>query len=168
MKGKTTKPGLFNRRTGDNTLNFIDCVLEKMPFPVQRIQTDRGREFFASKVQKRLMNYIIKFRPNKPGSPHLNGKVERSQKTDKAEFYATVDLAAEDLDEQFALWQHYYIWDRPHSAHNGKTPMERYFELSEETPFSDEISNRYQSISELIQYANYKVDLELRRLKRSL
>ncbi|ATZ30172.1 hypothetical protein CV83915_2p0169 (plasmid) [Escherichia coli] len=64
--------------------------------------------------------------PNKPASPHLNGKVERSQKTDKAEFYATVDLSADDLKELLAEWQHYYNWERPHSAHNGKTPMERY------------------------------------------
>ena len=139
-----------------------------MPFPIQRIQTDRGREFFAEKVQKRLIKYGIKFRPNKPGSPHLNGKVERSQKTDKTEFYATVDLTTKDLNEHLALWQHYYNWDRPHSAHNGKTPMEKYFELSEETPFSDEISNLYHSCSERIQDANYKVDLELQRLKRSL
>ncbi|EKI30016.1 integrase core domain protein, partial [Escherichia coli ARS4.2123] len=51
-----------------------------MPFPIQRSQTDRGREFFAVKVQERLKEYGIKFRPNKPASPHLNGKVERSQK----------------------------------------------------------------------------------------
>lgn len=63
-----------------------------MPFPIQRIQTDRGCEFFAEKVQRKLMQLDIKFRPNKPATPHLNGKVERSQKTDKAEFYATVDL----------------------------------------------------------------------------
>lgn len=159
---------LFSRRTAANTLIFIDCVLEEMPFPIERFQTDRGREFFAAKVQERLMEYNIKFRPNKPGSPHLNGKVERSQKTDKVEFYATVDLGAEDLDDQLALWQHYYNWDRPHSAHNGKSPMERYFELSEKTPFSDEVSSRYQPAAERIQDANYKIDLELRRLKRSL
>ena len=63
----------------------------------QRIQTDRGLEFFATKVQEKLMEKGIKFRPNKPGSPHLNGKVERSQKTDKTEFYTTVDLADENL-----------------------------------------------------------------------
>jgi len=137
-----------------------------MPFPIQRIQTDKGREFFAEKVQKRLMKYGIKFRPYKQGSPHLNGKVERSQKTDKTEFYATVNLATDDLEEQLALWQHYYNWDRPHSAHNGKTPMDKYFTLSDETPFSDEISNL--SGSERIQDANYKIDLELQRLKRSL
>ncbi len=44
-----------------------------------------------------MMEYGIKFRPNKPGSPHLNGKVERPQKTDKTEFYATVDITSENL-----------------------------------------------------------------------
>lgn len=108
-----------------------------MPFPIQRIQTDRGREFFACKVQEKLKIHGIKFRPNKPASPHLNGKVERSQKTDKTEFYATVDLASEDLDSLLAEWQHYYNWERPHSAHHGKTPMERYFEMAEQTPYSE-------------------------------
>ncbi len=159
---------LYNRRTAANTLDFIDCVLDEMPFPIQRIQTDRGREFLATKVQKKLMELRIKLRPNKPGSPHLNGKVERSQKTDKAEFYATVDLLASDLRDQLALWQHYYNWDRPHSAHGGKPPMDRYFELSEKTPFSDEIEKLYEPANERIQDANYKVDSELARLKRSL
>ena len=49
----------------------------------------------------------------------------------KAEFYATVDLSADDLKELLAEWQHYYNWERPHSAHNGKTPMEHYFALAE-------------------------------------
>jgi len=31
-------------------------------------------QFFAEKVQKKMMQHGIKFRPNKPGSPHLNGR----------------------------------------------------------------------------------------------
>jgi len=84
--------GVFSRRTAANTLAFLDQVFEEMPFPIQRFQTDRGREFFAVKVQEKMMENGIKFRPNKPGSPHLNGKVERSQRTDRDEFYATVEL----------------------------------------------------------------------------
>ncbi|MEI7189989.1 hypothetical protein WCT72_21255, partial [Dickeya dianthicola] len=45
---------LYSRRTAANTLDFIDGVIEEMPFPIQRIQTDRGREFFAVKVQEKL------------------------------------------------------------------------------------------------------------------
>jgi len=159
---------IYKRRTAANTLNFIDCVVEEMPFPIQRIQTDRGLEFFAEKVQKKLMGLGIKFRPNKPGSPHLNGKVERSQKTDKAEFYATIDVQSEDVHSLLAEWQHYYNWDRPHSAHGGRSPMERYFDLSAETPFSDEVAESYNRSDERMQNANYKVDLKLARLKRGL
>ena len=88
---------LFNRRTAANSLQFLELVIEEFPFPIQRIQTDRGREFFAYCFQEKLMEYGIKFRPIKPASPHLNGKVERSQRTDIEEFYATVDLKAPDL-----------------------------------------------------------------------
>lgn len=115
---------IYHRRTTANTLDFLDCVIEEIPFPIERIQTDRGREFFAVKVQEKLKKYGIKFRPNKPGSPHLNGKVERSQGTDKTEFYSTTDIDSKTLSEQLAEWQHYYNWERPHSAHNGKTPVE--------------------------------------------
>lgn len=130
---------IFSRRTAANILDFIDCVIEEMPFQIQRIHTDWGREFFAVKVQEKLKKYGIKFRQNKPASPHFNGKVGYSQKTDKAEFYATVDLATSGLKERLAEWQHSYNWERPHSAHNSKTPMVRYFELAEQTPYSDAV-----------------------------
>lgn len=94
-------------------------------------QTDRCTEFFAEKVQKKFILDGIKFRPNKPTSPYLNGKVERSQKTDKAEFYATVNIKSRNLHELLSEWQQYYNWGCPHSAHNGKTPMDKYFEVSE-------------------------------------
>ena len=88
---------LYKRRSAANSLLFLEKVIEEFPFPIQRIQTDRGREFFAYAFQEKLMEYGIKFRPLKPASPHLNGKVERSQRTDLEEFYPTVDLRAEDL-----------------------------------------------------------------------
>jgi transposase InsO family protein len=156
---------LYPRRTASHTLDFIECVVDEMPFPIQRVQTDRGLEFFAIKIQEKLMEKGIKFRPNRPGSPHLNGKVERSQKTDKAEFYSMIDLSAEDLEDQLAEWQHYYNWHRPHSAHHGKSPMEKYFELADQTPYSDEVIKNYNASSERLQEANYKVDLALRKLK---
>jgi hypothetical protein len=45
----------------------------------------REQGFFAYEVQERLMEYGIKFRPIKPAFPNLNGKVERSQRTDLEE-----------------------------------------------------------------------------------
>lgn len=55
---------IYKRRTAINTLDFLECTVEEMPFPIQRIQTDRGLEFCAEKFQKKMMAYGIKFRPN--------------------------------------------------------------------------------------------------------
>jgi transposase InsO family protein len=67
-------------------------IIKAFPFPIQRIQTDWGTEFFNYIFQEALADHCIKFRPIKPRSPHLNGKVERSQQTDKMEFYNLLNL----------------------------------------------------------------------------
>ena len=160
---------IYKRRTAANTLRFLDLVIEQFPFPIQRIQTDRGREFFAVHVQEKLMSLSIKFRPNKPASPHLNGKVERSQKTDLEEFYATADLSDFDsLREELAAWQFFYNWQRPHGSLSGKTPSQVVSELGEKTPFWDEVVSGYKINNERIQEPNYLLDLSLRKLKGSL
>ena len=41
---------LYSRRTAHNTMDFFETVIDKMPFAIQRIQTDRGREFFCHKI----------------------------------------------------------------------------------------------------------------------
>jgi transposase InsO family protein len=129
---------LYPRRTAANTLDFIERVVEQMPFPIQRLQTDNGREFTAQKVQDLLLEWGIKFRPIRPAAPHLNGKVERAQKTVLEEFYVLVDLAAADLHDELEQWQFYYNWQRVHGSLN-KTPMERCCELFPITPFSEEV-----------------------------
>ena len=157
--------GLYKRRTAANTIRFIEKLIEEMPFSIQRIQTDRGGEFFAMKVQEQLMTYSIKFRPVRPGSPHLNGKVERSQRTDLDEFYPTVDLDTTDLQDRLQEWQHYYNWHRPHGSLNGMTPIEKYFEVSGQTPYWDEVESKYDQSKERFQERNYQLDLKLRELK---
>jgi transposase InsO family protein len=160
--------GIYSKRTAANTLLFIDRVIEEFPFPVQRIQTDRGREFFALKVQKKLMEYCIKFRPIKPRSPHLNGKVERSQKTDMQEFYSTVSLNDPNLETKLEQWQFHYNWHRPHGSLNGKAPIEKCCDLSSKIPFWDDVEARYDDSKERFQEPNYWLDLELRKLKPCL
>jgi transposase-like protein len=69
--------GLYPRRTATNTVHFLQRVLEEMPFAIHRpaaarpihprrsrgqdlggrIQTDRGQEFFAYKVQDQLRDW---------------------------------------------------------------------------------------------------------------
>ena len=69
---------LFPRRTAANTLRFLEQVLDELPFPIQRLQTDNGTEFTAYAVQDFLLENAIKFRPIPIKTPHLNGKVERA------------------------------------------------------------------------------------------
>lgn len=160
---------IYKRRTANNTLHFLELIIEQFPFAIQRIQTDRGLEFFAEKVQLKMMELGIKFRPNKPGSPHLNGKVERSQKTDLEEFYALADLSNfENLREELAQWQFFYNWQRPHGSLKGKTPSEIVADLGEKTPLSEEVFKNYNINNERIQIANYYEDSIMRKLKGSL
>ncbi len=75
---------LYSARTAENAVDFLlERVIEELPFPVERIQTDRGGEFFGHVFQEAMGENSIKFRPNPPGMPPLNGKVERSQQTDR-------------------------------------------------------------------------------------
>jgi transposase InsO family protein len=159
---------LYKRRTAENTLLFLDEVMDRMPFPIQRIQTDRGQEFFAYEVQQRLKEYGIKFRPIKPASPHLNGKVERSQRTDLDEFYSSIDLKRPDLIEELGYWEHYYNWDRPHSSLGGKTPNEKYAELMFQTPLHEEVSKKYDPAKERMIPHAYNINYLAKMLKKSM
>lgn len=158
--------GLFPRRTATSTLAFLEQVIEEMPFAIQRIQTDRGQEFFAYTVQEQLQAWRIKFRPIRPRSPHLNGKVERAQRTALEEFWATADLDAADLGGQLAEWQTFYNWQRPHSALGGKTPIDRVCELLPKTPLTEQVWNAYDPRREPIRTQDYRWDTTLARMQR--
>src|SRR5699024_11449461 len=85
--------GLYPRRTAGNAVNFLEKrMLEEFPFPIQRIQTDRGGEFFGLAFQRALKRHHIKFRPVRPYAPHLNEKVDRYQRTDKKVLETLADL----------------------------------------------------------------------------
>jgi transposase InsO family protein len=62
-----------------------------------------------------------------------------------------IDLYLETRDgglvcrsDRLAEWQHFYNWDRPHGSLGGKTPRERFFEVSPETPFWDDVVRKYE------------------------
>ena len=139
-----------------------------MPFPIQRIQTDRGTEFFAVKVQEYLLSHSIKFRPIKPSHPHLNGKVERSQKTDLSEFYSAVDVTDPSLEHQLEEWQFFYNWHRPHGSLKGQTPVEKVCDLLSKTPYWKDVYEKYDPNKEHIQEKNYHIEMKLKTLKRSM
>jgi transposase InsO family protein len=148
---------LFPSKHAENTVKFLHAVIESFIFPVQRIQTDWGTEFYNDLFQEELITHFIKFRPIKPKSPHLNGKVERSQKTDKAEFYSHLNLKNKlPLESLLADWEHFYNHKRPHDALYGKTPYERYLELEKYIPTQTDVTTQYWKKTEIIRPRNYQ------------
>jgi transposase InsO family protein len=145
---------VYPDRSATSTLDFLEHVLEGMPFPVQRVQTDRGGEFFAHEVQGELRERRIKFRPNRPRAPHLNGKVERVQRTALEEFWPTVDLKAPDLATRLEEWRTFYNHHRPHGALGGGTPAERIEQLAATIPTPEAVRAAYDPSREPIRSQN--------------
>lgn len=155
---------IYTTRSVANSLLFLEYLNEEFPFPMQRIQSDRGQEFFGYAFQEKLIEYGIKFRPNKPASPHLNGKVERSQKTDLEEFWSLVDLADANLSEKLRQWQDYYNHFRVHGSLKDQTPWEKWVTLASKTPIHEEVEALFYPAKERIKLQNYGADLEAKRL----
>jgi hypothetical protein len=68
-----------------------------------------------------------------------------SQRTDRMEFWATIDNTApkELLEEQLAQWQGFYNQQRTHSAIHCKTPYARFQELIDVLPTHEAVQAAY-------------------------
>jgi hypothetical protein len=107
----------------------------------------------------------IRFRPIPPRSPHLNGKVERAQRTIFEEFWAATDPKSADIADRLALWMHHYDWHRSHESLQGDTPIDRVCQRAEMTPLWAAVCDAYGPARERVQARDYAVDLALRTLK---
>jgi len=147
---------IYPRKTAKNTVNFLGEVLDDFGFPVQRVQTDWGTEFFNELFQQELHEHFIKFRPIKPRSPHLNGKVERTQKTDKEEFWSCINVKDKtlDLNSMAKEWQHFYNHKRPHSSLKGKTPQQELKEKESVIPIQPDVTTAFWDAQEVIKPRN--------------
>jgi transposase InsO family protein len=115
---------IYSRHNQANAIDFVDYVIGKFPFRIQMIRTDRGHEFQA-KFHWHVEDQGIRHAYIKPRSPQLNGKVERSHRSDQEEFYQLLSYKDDvDLEAKLAEWERFYNLARPHGAHNGKTPYE--------------------------------------------
>ena len=115
---------IYQKHTQKIAIEFIDYVVEKFPFRIKTIRTDRGHEFQAQfhwHVEDQGMRHVY----IKPRSPQLNGKVERSHRTDQDEFYQLLTYTDDvDLNKKLEAWEQFYNFNRPHAAFDGKTPYE--------------------------------------------
>jgi len=119
---------IYERCTQKSAIQFVDYVAERLPFPIEVIQTDNGSEwgptFHWHVLDKGIGHVYIK-----PATPRLNGKVERSHRIDNEEFYRR--LGGELIDDakvfndKLREWEDYYNYHRPHGSLGGQTPYER-------------------------------------------
>jgi transposase InsO family protein len=115
---------VYKKHNQTSAMDFLDYVIEKFPFRINMIRTDNGHEFQARFhwycIEKGMQHVYIK-----PGSPNLNGKVERSHRTDKQEFYQCLDYTDDvNLKDKIKEWENFYNFNRPHKSHGGLTPYE--------------------------------------------
>jgi transposase InsO family protein len=115
---------IYTQHNQANAIRFIDYVIEKFPFRIHTIRTDRGHEFQAQfhwHVEDKGIRHVY----IKPRTPQLNGKVERSHRSDQEEFYQMLTYKDDvDLNRKLEEWENFYNYNRPHGAFNGKTPYE--------------------------------------------
>ena len=71
-------------------IRFIDHVLSKLPFKVEKVQTDNGSEFGQS-FHWHLLDKGIGHIYIRPATPRLNAKVECFHRIDSEEFYRLLE-----------------------------------------------------------------------------
>jgi len=115
----------LNQKTA---IQFVDYVLERLPFRVEVIQTDNEAEFQA-RFHWHVLDKGIGHHSIKPHTPRLNGKVERSHRIDAEEFYQLLDGVVIDdteiFNDKLREWENFYNYHRPHGSLDGQTPYER-------------------------------------------
>ena len=115
---------VYPKHNQDCAIQFMDYVIEKFPFRISTVRTDRGHEFQA-RFHWHVEDLGVRHEYIKPRTPHLNGKVERSHRTDHIEFYQLLTYTDDvDLNAKLDAWENFYNYDRPHISLDGKTPYE--------------------------------------------
>jgi len=115
---------VYEKHTQASAIDFVDHIIEKFPFRIKEIRTDNGHEFQA-KFHWHVEDQGIRHAYIRRGTPQLNGKVERSHRSDEQEFYQLLTYKGDvDLEAKLNEWERFYNFGRPHGAFNGKTPYE--------------------------------------------
>jgi transposase InsO family protein len=115
---------ILEQRTTAAVCGALPHLLGNLPFPVHCIQTDNGSEF-GRDLSSLLQRLGIRHTRIRPRSPHLNGKVERVQRTAQEELWD--GMGPRPLQH----WEHwlqdyvrFYNRRRQHSALGYATPLE--------------------------------------------
>jgi transposase InsO family protein len=117
-------------------IQFYSYTASRMPFKIERVQTDNGSEFQTA-FHLHLLDQGVEHHYIRPRTPRLNGKVERSHRIYAEEFYRLLDGVIIDdtnlFNDKLQEWEDYYNYHRPHGGLAGQTPYERLKEKTNST-----------------------------------
>lgn len=137
----------YDQANAMNTEDFVKRVIARVPFIIQKIRTDQGKEFTNFKLKELLNKYNINHRLNTPYCPEENGKIERfhgtlNQKAFRYKYF-TPNQSLDHIQYHLNLFMYYYNYQKKHRGlgMDGKTPIQRLIELS--------------SVNLTLQYHNY-------------
>ncbi len=114
----------YDKHTRANAIHFIDHIIEKFQFRIREVRTENGHKFQA-KFHWHFGDKGIRHAYIKRRTLSLNGKVERSRRSDQQEFYQLLSYKYKGdigLEAKLDEWERFYNFARPHGAHNGQTP----------------------------------------------
>jgi len=124
------------RATSLVAAQFLQTLLDRMPFPVRALQVDGGSEFAAA-FEEACRQRGLKLFVLPPRSPKLNGAVERAHRTHTEEFYEVTPSSFQiaHLNQELLAWERIYNTVRPHQALGYLTPQQF---LSQPSPLRKE------------------------------
>lgn len=131
---------IYSEQHTANALDFLKSLIASAPFRIFGIKTDNGaiftnryngyykstrpfprRHVFTKLCQQYgITHYLID-----PGKPAQNGKVERSHRTDREEFWNRVQFRSlDELKRKQSTYVDWYNNEREHLGIGGKIPAE--------------------------------------------
>jgi transposase InsO family protein len=119
---RLTAATVLSDRTQSSVIAALPGLLASFPFAVSCIQTDNGPEFERG-LSRWLQARDIRHTRIRPRTPHLNGKVERVQRTIAEEFWDGVtDPPGPAWERQLKAYLELYNKRRPHRSLDYETP----------------------------------------------
>ena len=114
---------VYSRADSANAAKFLRELIENIPYKIKSIQVDGGSEFMKD-FEKACEELKIPLFVLPPAKPTYNGKIERSNRIFREEFYDdltedTIVGSRRELEKFVKKYNSY----RPHSSLKGLTPL---------------------------------------------
>ncbi|MDD5108217.1 MAG: IS481 family transposase [Candidatus Omnitrophica bacterium] len=130
---------IYDELSAQNTVRFLQEVVQKLPFKISTVRTDNGVEFTYGpfKVDHPLTcacaRLNIRHWLNRTAHPESNGRVERSHRTDDEEFYNLNPVKNPHAWKyRISNWERFYNLYRPHQALNNLSPYQYWLKYHKE------------------------------------